>query len=106
MVTEGKVETLFFIPYIGFPSVTFGRKIRELLKKKYYVIDLFTTFKVRNYFLLKCKNPLTLHPVSYIDTIVYAIQILHTLNFFHFLLLLFFTSFVYCIFYPIVTIIL
>ena len=61
-VSEDKVETLFFIPYIGYPSITFGRKIRELFKK-YYAIDVrvvFTTFKVRNYFSLKCKTPLAL----------------------------------------------
>ena len=45
-VSEDKVEILFFIPFIGFPSITFGRKIWELLKK-YYAIDVrvvFTTF--------------------------------------------------------------
>ena len=71
-----KVETLFFIPYIGFPSITFGRKIRELFKK-YYAIDVrveFTTFKVRNYFSLKCKTPLALQ-----NTTVCAIQALPTL---------------------------
>ena len=57
-----KLKTLFFIPYISFPSITFGRKIRELFNK-YYAIDVrivFTTFKVRNYFSLKCKTPLAL----------------------------------------------
>ena len=47
---------------MSYPSITFGRKIRELFKK-YYAIDVrvvFTTLKVRNYFSLKCKTPLAL----------------------------------------------
>ena len=44
------------------PSVIFGRKIREI-SKKYYCIDVkivFTSFKVKNYFSLKCSAPLSL----------------------------------------------
>ena len=61
-ILEDKEETLFFIPYIGLPSVLFGRKLREIFKR-YYAIDVrivFTSFKVRNYFSLKCRTPLPL----------------------------------------------
>ena len=61
-VLEDKVETILLVPYVGMPSVIFGRKIREILKK-YYCIDVrvvFTSFKVKNYFSLKCRAPLPL----------------------------------------------
>ena len=61
-VSEDRIETLFFIPYIGLPSVVFGRKLRELFKK-YYAIDIrivYSSFKVKNYFSLKCRTPLPL----------------------------------------------
>ena len=51
-----KVETIFLIPYIGLPSVIFGRKLKRLLKD-YYCIDVkvvFSSLKVKNYFCLKC----------------------------------------------------
>ena len=59
---DDKVETIFCIPYIGLPSVIFGRKLRVIFKK-YYCIDVkivFTSFKVKNYFSLKCRTPLPL----------------------------------------------
>ena len=59
-IKEDRVEIIFFIPYIGLPSIIFGRKLKELLKK-YYCIDIrivFTSFKVNNYFSLKCCTPL------------------------------------------------
>ena len=49
---EDGVETLFSIPYIGLPSVIFGRKIRESFKNM-YGIDvrvIYSSFKVKNYF--------------------------------------------------------
>ena len=61
-VVDDKVETMFVIPYIGLPSVVFGRKLREIFKR-YYGIDIrvvFTSFKVKNYFSLKCRTPLSL----------------------------------------------
>ena len=61
-VEEDKVETIFYIPYIGLPSIIFSKKVRELFKL-YYCIDVkvvFTSFKVRNYFSLKCHTPLPL----------------------------------------------
>ena len=61
-ITDDKVETIFLVPYIGVPSVIFGRKIRDIFKK-YYCIDVkivFTSFKVKNYFSLKCRAPLPL----------------------------------------------
>ena len=61
-IVQDKVETLFFIPYIGLPSVIFGRKLRDIFRR-YYAIDIrivFTSFKVRNYFSLKCRTPLPL----------------------------------------------
>ena len=61
-VEYDKVETVFLIPYIGLPSVTFGRKLKRLLKD-YYCIDVkvvFSSFKVKNYFSLKCHTPMPL----------------------------------------------
>ena len=63
-IKEDRVETIFFIPYrsIGLPSIIFSWKLKELLKK-YYCIDIrvvFTSFKVKNYFSLKCRSPLPL----------------------------------------------
>ena len=57
-----KVETIFLIPYIGLPSVIFGRKLKRLLKDD-YCIDVkvvFSSFKVINYFFLKCHTPMLL----------------------------------------------
>ena len=61
-VEYDKVETVFLIPYIGLPSVIFGRKLKRLLKE-YYCIDVkvvFSSFKVKNYFSLKCHTPMPL----------------------------------------------
>ena len=47
-ILEDMVETLFFIPYIGLPSVIFGRKLREIFKR-YFAMDIrivFTSFRV------------------------------------------------------------
>ena len=57
-----KVETIFLIPYIGLPSIIFGRKLKRLLKD-YYCIDVkvvVSSFKVKNYFSLKCHTPMPL----------------------------------------------
>ena len=51
---------VLLIPYIGLPSVIFGRKLKRLLKD-YYCIDVkvvFSSFKVKNYFSLKCHTPM------------------------------------------------
>ena len=72
-VKDDTLETIFFIPYIGLPSVIFGRKLRELFKK-YYCIDIrivYSSFKVKNYFSLKCHTPL---PV--LANVVYKFQCL------------------------------
>jgi hypothetical protein len=61
-VKEDNVETMFFIPYIGQPSVIFGKKLKAIFKR-YYGVDvrvIFTTFKVKNYFSLKSCTPLPL----------------------------------------------
>lgn len=76
-IIDEKVETMFFVPYIGLPSVIFGRKLRELIRK-YYGIDVrivFTTFKVKNYFSLKCRTPLPL-----LANIVYTYKCLRDAN--------------------------
>ena len=57
-----KVETIFLIPYIGLPSIIFGRKLKRL-HKDYYCIDVkvvFSSVKVKNYFSLKCHTPMPL----------------------------------------------
>ena len=74
---EDRVETIFFMPYVGLPSVIFGRKLRELFRK-YYCIDIrivFTSFKVKNYFSLKCGTPLPL-----LANVVYKFQCLRDAN--------------------------
>ena len=70
---EDGVETLFFIPYIGLPSAILSKKLKAIFKK-YYGIDIrivFTSFKVKNYFSLKCRTPLPL-----MANIVYKFQCL------------------------------
>ena len=77
MVEDDKVETIFFIPYIGLPSVIFGRKLRELFKK-YYCIDIrivYSSFKVKNYFSLKCHTPVPL-----VANVVYKFECLRDAN--------------------------
>ena len=61
-IIRDKVETIFVLPYIGLPSVIFGRKIKDLLIRNYgiEVKVVYTTFKVKNYFSLKCRTPLPL----------------------------------------------
>ena len=76
-VAEDKVETIFMIPYIGLPSIIFGRKIKEIVKK-YYCIDVkivFSSFKVKNYFSLKCRAPLPL-----LANVVYKFKCLRDAN--------------------------
>ena len=61
-IKEDRVESIFFIPSIGLPSVIYSKKLKELFKK-YYCIDIrvvFTSFKVNTYFALKCHTPLPL----------------------------------------------
>ena len=76
-VKEDGVEILFFIPYIGLPSVIFGRKIRENFKT-YFGVDVrivLTSFKVKSYFSLKCSTPLPL-----LSNVVYKFQCLRDAN--------------------------
>ena len=72
-----RVETIFFIPYIGLPSIIFNWKLKELLKI-YYCIGtrvVFTSFKVRNYSSLKCRTPLLL-----LANVVYKFKCLRNAN--------------------------
>ena len=50
----------FGIPYIGQPSQTFSKKLRALIKNKFNVNmnTYFKSFKVGNYFQLKCSTPI------------------------------------------------
>ena len=76
-IKEDRVETIFFIPYIGLPSIIFSWKLKELFKK-YYCIDIrivFTSFKVKNYFSLKCCTPLPL-----LANVVYKFKCLRDAN--------------------------
>ena len=69
--------SVFFLPYIGLPAIVFSRKLKELLKK-YYCIDIiivFTSFKVNNYFSLKCCTPLPL-----LANVVYKFKCLRDAN--------------------------
>ena len=61
-VEYDKVETVFLIPYIGLPSVIFGRKLKRLLKE-YYYIDVkvvFSSFKVKKLFFPDLPYPYAL----------------------------------------------
>ena len=61
-ILEDSVQILFKIPYIGLPSIIYGKTMRQIFKK-YFNIDVrivFSTFKVKNYFSLKCRTPVTL----------------------------------------------
>ena len=76
-IQDDKVETIFSIPYIGLPSVIFGRKLKRLFKD-YYCIDVkvvFTSFKVKNYFSLKCHTPMPL-----LSNVVYKFTCLRDAN--------------------------
>ena len=76
-IKEDRVETIFFIPYLGLSSIIFSQKIKELLNK-YYCIDIrivFTSFKVKNYFSLKCRTPLPL-----LANVVYKFKCLRDAN--------------------------
>ena len=61
-IAEDKVETLFFVPYIGLPAIIYGKKLQKLLKENYniHVRIVYTTFQVKNYFSLKSQTPLPL----------------------------------------------
>ena len=55
----------------------FGRKLKRLLKE-YYCIDVkvvFSSFKVKNYFFLKCHTPMPL-----MANVVYQFTCLHDAN--------------------------
>ena len=79
-VVHDGVEKVFSIPYVGLPSILFGKKLKRIFKD-HYRIDLkivFTTFKVKNYFSLKCRAPL---PLS--ANVVYKFQCLRDVNKFY-----------------------
>ena len=61
-IKDDGVETIFSIPYIGLPSIIFGRKLKALFKTNYGISIrvVYSTFKVSNYFSLKCKTPMHL----------------------------------------------
>ena len=74
---EDRVETIFFIPYTGLQSIIFSPKLKELFKK-YYCIDIrivFKSFKVKNYFSLKCRTSLPL-----LANVVYKFKCLRDAN--------------------------
>ena len=79
-VKKDRVEALFFIPYIGLPSVIFGRKISESFKNFFgiNVCIVFTSIKVKSYFSLKCSTPLPL-----LSNVVYKFQCLRDTNQFY-----------------------
>ena len=59
---EKEFAFTFGIPYIRKPSHTFSKTLRVLIKKKFNVDTniYFKSFKVDNYFMLKCSTPLEL----------------------------------------------
>lgn len=70
-VNEERVEKLFFLPYIGQASVIFGNKLKRIFKA-HFLIDVkivYSSFKVKNNFSLKCRTPLPL-----VANVVYKFQ--------------------------------
>ena len=71
------VETIFCIPYLGLPSMVYGRKIREQFKS-FFGIDVkivFKSIKVKDCFSLKCQTPLPL-----LANVVYRFKCLHDID--------------------------
>ena len=71
VVGEDGVQKIFCLPYIGQPSIEFSNKVRKLFKSR-YLMDIkivYTSFKVRNYFSLKCRTPLPL-----VANVIYKFQ--------------------------------
>ena len=64
---------MFKIPYIGLPSFTYGKKLREMFKQNYGITIrvCFTTVKVKDYFSLQCRTPTPL-----LTNVVYKFQCL------------------------------
>ena len=72
-----RMETIFVVPYIGQASVIFGNKLCKLFKTR-FLIDIkivYTTFKIKNYFSLKCRTPLPL-----LANVVYRFQCSRDVN--------------------------
>ena len=61
-IREDSVETIFCKPYIGLPSIIFGRKLKAVFKTNYGISIrvVYSTFKISHYFSLKCKTPMHL----------------------------------------------
>ena len=76
-VREDGVETIFSIPYVGLPSTIYARKIQQLMKDNFGITVrvIFNTFKVKNYFSLKCTTPTPL-----LANVVYKFQCLRDSN--------------------------
>lgn len=61
-IEEKTIRTVLCIPYFGTDSINFAKKLKKLFKS-YYDVDLqcvYKSFKVRNYFSLKCATPFIL----------------------------------------------
>ena len=76
-IAEDKVETLFFVPYIGLPAIVFSKKLQRLLKENYNINArlVYTTFQVKNYFSFKSRTPLPL-----LANVVYQVKCLCDAN--------------------------
>ena len=74
-VKEGRVETLFFILYIGLLTVIFGRKIRESFKNLFgiNVRIVVTPFKMKNYYSL----PLLSNVIIQVSMFALCTSVLH-----------------------------
>ena len=59
------------MPFIGQPSIAFANKVCKLFKSRYHidVKVVYTSFKVMNYFSLKCRTPLPL-----VANVIYKFQ--------------------------------
>ena len=73
MFLKFNMQSLLNISYVGLMSIICSRKLKELFKK-YFCIDIrvvFTPFKVKNYFSLKCSTSL-----PFLTNVVYKFKCL------------------------------
>jgi hypothetical protein len=72
--TEEVNKYVLRVPYVGKASVIFKTKLSKLIKENFKVdvLPVFTSFKVANYFSLKCRTPTPL-----VSNVVYRFTCLH-----------------------------
>ena len=69
--TDDQPSVIFSVPYFGKCSRDFANDISKLISRKFdvKVRIVYSTFKVKSYFVLKCFHPYTCRPILFIDII-------------------------------------